>query len=159
MVDYITGPGEVSKWESVEYGKIIYLFGENEHSNVNGCRQSEKRGEINMNGKRHMLMEKYLTKLFKTSPVFIDFYIEFGIMIDDLIPINKENTLQDMLELWKGCFGKLEKRNCPYNVRMHSIDSRRIKSSRYEHTSFSDMTNKLQMVIHTQNKDIPYFSF
>ena len=65
VAGFITGPGEISKWESNKYSKIIYLFGENDHGNKTGCVQAR----INMRGKKHISIEKYLLDLFKHSPV------------------------------------------------------------------------------------------
>jgi hypothetical protein len=131
-VDYITGPDEVSKWESVYYNKIIYIFGENDHSNKNGCKDSIK---------KHMKIEKYLIDIFKNSPVFVDFYVELGVMLDGLDNISENQTLSDMLSLMKGCFGPLVDRECNYNVRIHGIDVRRINSKKYKISSFTEMGN------------------
>jgi hypothetical protein len=150
IVDYITGPGDISKWESAKYGKVIYLLGEN-HSNTTGCFN-----RVNLYGKKHMFIEKYLLTLFKHSPVFIDFYVEFPIMLDRLEVINPASTqtLWDMLLQMKGCFGPLRDRECPYNVRMHSIDTRRILSDKYKSSDFSNMQLNLMMqnISNTRNQ-------
>lgn len=117
---YISGPGVVSKWEGGN--KIIYLFGENSHLDRPACPD-----QINTHGKGpdfHMDIQNYLLQLFKTSPVFIDFYVEFGVMLNDVefVRLGTGQTLHNMLYYMKGCFG----RECPYNVRMHGIDTRRV---------------------------------
>lgn len=142
-VDYITGPGEVSKWESEKYSKVIYLFGENDHGNKTGCMK------ILLKGKRHLKIEKYLLDTFKHSPVFIDFYVEFGVMLDELehITISSGQTLWDMLAVMKGCFGPLVDRDCPYNVRMHGGDARSIKSKKYPRSNMSYMAKKMMMIM------------
>ena len=140
-VDYITGPGEVSKWESFNYNKVIYLFGENDHGNKTRCMPNI------IKGKKHMKIEKYLLDTFKHSPVFIDFYVEFGIMLDELeyISTTSGQTLWDMLAVMKGCFGPLEDRDCPYNVRMHGGDARSVKSKKYTESTMADMGLSLMM--------------
>ena len=138
VVDYITGPGVISKWESTKYNKVIYLFGENDHSNKTGCIQSK----INLQGKKHMKIEQYLMDLFKHSPVFIDFYVELDLFLDKSpleVAENHGNTLNDILYQMKGCFGPLIKRKCPYNVRMHSIDVRYIESDKFKKSKLEEM--------------------
>ena len=154
IVDYITGPGEISKWESTKYNKVIYFFGENDHSNTTGCIQSK----INLQGKKHMKIENYLTDLFTHSPVFIDFYVEFGIMLDELENISPTSgqSLWDMLSHIEGCFGPLINRKCPYNARMHGIDIRRILSSKYKSSRFAKMSNTLMMENLYRNKNQSY---
>jgi hypothetical protein len=141
-VDYITGPGVVSKWESLKHNKVIYLFSENDHSNTTGCK-----GVVNLQGKTHMSIEKYLLDTFKHSPVFIDFYVEVGVMIDNLEHIStiSGQTLWDMLALMKGCFGPLLDRDCPYNVRMHGTDARNIISMKYKSSRLANMSLTLMM--------------
>jgi hypothetical protein len=140
-VDYITGPGEISKWESTKFNKVIYLFGENDHGNKNGCM------EILLKGQKHMKIEKYLLNTFKHSPVFIDFYVEFGVMLDELETISTSTgqTLWDMLAVMKGCFGPLVDRDCPYNVRMHGGDARSIKGKKYPKSMMADMGSVMMM--------------
>lgn len=147
--DYITGPGTISKYESPEYNKIIYLFGENDHSNTTGCVNASKLGKLNLYGKKNMSIEKYITELIKTSPVFIDFYVEFGIMLDKVehVTTSSGQTLWDMLTKMKGCFGPLQDRHCPYNVRMHSVNARSILSKRYSNSKFISMDNDLRMLV------------
>ena len=149
-VDYITGPGNITKLISFitsKYDKIIYIFGENDHSNETGCIKANGINKINLNGKKHIGIEKYLLDLFKYSPVFIDFYVEFGIMLDRLETISTTSgqTLWDMLAQMKGCFGPLIDRDCPYNVRMHGTDARSILSNKYKSSVLADMQLKLSM--------------
>jgi hypothetical protein len=140
-VDYITGPGEISKWESTKYNKVIYLFGENDHSNKSGCT------EILLKGRTHMKIEKYLINTFKHSPVFIDFYVEFSVMLDELHSVSTSagQTLWDMLARMRGCFGPLVDRYCPYNVRMHGVDARSIKSKKYPSSMMATMGLAMMM--------------
>jgi len=124
ITQYISGPGVISKWESLN--KIIYLFGENSHSDRPECAE-----QINIWGKGsdfHMNIINYFLQLFKTSPVFIDFYVEFGVMLNDVksVRLGTGQTLHDMLYYMRGCFGELMDRDCPYNVRMHGVDARRV---------------------------------
>ena len=81
IADYISGPSEVSRWDSTEHNKIVYLFGENHHSNVESCLSFNNQKLIGVID-NHMNIENYLLKLFKYSPVFIDFYVELGIDLD-----------------------------------------------------------------------------
>lgn len=145
--EYITGPGEISKYESSKYNKTIYLIGENDHSNLTGCFKAQKQKKVNLHGKKHMSIEKYLLKLFDSSPTFIDFYVEFSVMLDGLeyISLTSGQTLWDMLFEMKGCFGPLDKRNCPYNVRMHGVDSRTIISKKYLGSSIAKMSLDIMM--------------
>ena len=146
-VDYITGPGQISKYKSVHYGKTIYLFGENDHGNKTGCFRSDRLNQISLRGKKHANISKYLLALFESSPVFIDFYIELGIMLDSVEDrgVSSGRTLWDMLSDMKGCFGPLKERECIYNVRMHGVDSRNIFSLKYKTSMLSDMDHKLAL--------------
>lgn len=164
IVDYITGPGEISKWESKKYNKIIYLFGENDHGNQTGCNLSNKNGQINLYGKKHMIVQEYLMKLFKHSPVFIDFYVEFGVMLDELEHVDNTSgqTLWDMLAVMKGCFGPLDNRDCKYNVRMHGVDSRSIKSKKHTVSNIAKMsvTIMMQNILSSRGRSyIPFKKF
>jgi hypothetical protein len=157
IVDYITGPGEISKWESKKYNKIIYIFGENDHSNITGCSLANKNDQVNLSGKKHMYIQDYLLKLFKNSPVFIDFYIEFGVMLDNLETINTTTgqTLWDMFAVMYGCFGP-GTRDCEYNVRMHSVDARSIKSRRHSSSNLSNMGTVVMMQNVLNKKGMEY---
>ena len=151
--DYITGPGEISKWESVKHNKIIYLFGENDHGNKTGCKN-----KINLTGRKHMSIEKYILKLIETSPVFIDFYVEFGVMLDykEQIYYNSGQTLWDMLAVVHQCFGPVIERDCPYPVRMHGVDSRSVQSSKYQIDYFSMMNRAIMMMLVFKRQKRPY---
>jgi len=146
-VEYLTGPGHISKLESKKYDKVIYLFSENDHSNIPGCLSSFQNIDNFWVNKKHMFIQKYLLSLFKNSPVFIDFYVEFHVMLDRRINITTTitETLWDMYVDMKGCFGPLINRDCPYNVRMNGIDSRRILSSKHKNSTFSLMQDTLMM--------------
>ena len=147
IVDYITGPGYISKLISTKYNKVIYIFGENDHSNETGCIQASKTRQVDLYHKKHIGIEKYLLDLFKNSPVFIDFYVEFGIMLDRLehISTTSGQTLWDMLSQMKGCFGPLINRDCPYNVRMHGTDARSVLSNKYKSSVLTKMSTDLMM--------------
>jgi len=153
IVDYITGPGVISKWESTKYTKTIYLFGENDHSNQTGCSQTY--------GEKHKLVQTYLMELFKHSPVFIDFYVEFGIMLDykEYINTTTGQTLWDMMAKMHGCFGPLIDRNCNYNVRMHGVDVRSIKSNIYTSSNISNLSLALMMEVVLQQRKKSYIPF
>lgn len=159
-VDYITGPGEISKWEHPDLVNIIYLFGENDHSNLTGCLDASKNKKLNLDGKKHINIETYLLQLFKHSPVFIDFYVEFGVMLNrrETISTTSGQTLWDMLSKMQGCFGPLDQRNCPYNVRMHGTDARTILSSKYTTSSLSKLDKVLMMQIVLMKRNGSYIS-
>lgn len=154
-VDYITGPGVISKWEDYKSGKIFYLFGENDHSNLTGCKKA-----VQLARKKHLSIQDYLSKLFKYSPVFIDFYIEVDIMLDwkEEISTTTEQTLWDMLIVMSDCFGPLEDRNCPYNVRMHAVDVRTIKSNKYDTSKLDMLTQTLMMEVVLRERKNSYIS-
>lgn len=157
IVDYITGPGMISKWTSKKYKKTIYLFSENEHSNVRGCM-----GKVNLSNKKHTIIEKYIVDLVKSSPVFIDFYLEVGVMLDtsfDLEHHNPQQTVWDIYSVTQRCYGPLEKRDCPYNVRMHGIDARSIKSNKHSYSRLNEMSHLLMIItLNIKNGNKPYIS-
>ena len=141
VVDYITGPGYIEKWVCKD--KIIYLFGEVEHSNSSGY----------LKYGNSMLIERYLMNLVKNSPVFIDFFIEFPVFIDGISLYNRDSieTLWDILDVTKGCFGPLEKRKCPYNVRMHSVDARSVLSTKHTESMMVNMHKELMHITISKN--------
>ena len=157
IVDYITGPAEISKWESEKYNKVIYVFGEDDHTNNTGCIQSK----INLHRKKHMKIEKYLPDLFTYSPVFIDFYTELHIVLDNTTPylfdIKKllGNTLGDIKNQMSGCFGPLINRNCPYNARIHSIDIRDILSSKYRSSPLIELFYNISVMEDEKYVNVP----
>lgn len=159
-VDYITGPGEISKWEHPKLNKIIYLFGENDHSNLTGCLDASKKKKINLYGKKHIKIETYLLQLFEHSPVFIDFYVEFGVMLNkkETISTTSGQTLWDMLSKMKGCFGPINQRNCPYNVRMHGTDARTVLSDKYTTSTLAKLDKVLMMQNILLKKNSSYIS-
>lgn len=142
IVDYISGPGYIQKYQSKKYNKTIYLFGENDHNTSTSC----KTNNINLKNKTSSEVYDYLLDLFKHSPVFIDFYIELGIMLDDLESYaSQHQTLQKMFFKMKGCFGPLDKRDCQYNVRMHGVDSRSVISKKYTNSPLAELSMTLMM--------------
>jgi len=118
--DFISGPTSIIKYN--KGSKNIYLFGE-KHEDKN-C------SDYNIKTNVHII--DYLIKLFTYTPVFIDFYVEFELMFDKVPPIspNSGQTLHRMLDKMSGCFGEFSNRNCPYNVRMHSVDIRMLYGER-----------------------------
>lgn len=151
VTQYITGPSNIEKWTG---NKTIYLFGENSHSSYPTCNE-----QIDTYGKGtdfHMNITSYLLQLFKTSPVFIDFYVEFGVMLNEVefTRLGTGQTLHDMLYYMKGCFGKLLDRNCPYNVRMHGVDARTVigkKAIRYREKIY-ELVVDMQMYLYMKKK-------
>jgi len=156
VTKYITGPGNISKWVGQQKGqnKVIYLFGENSHFDRPNCAE-----QINTRGNGedfHMNVIDYLLKLFKTSPVFIDFYVEFGVMLDDIefTRLGTGQTLHDMLYYMQGCFGPLLERDCPYNVRMHGVDARAVigkKSMYYKHKIY-ELVMDMKMYLYIKDQ-------
>jgi hypothetical protein len=139
-VDYITGPSEIMKLKSDKYNKTIYLIGENDHSNINGCKS------INLIGKKHLEISDYLLYLFKTSPIFIDFYVEWPILFGNTntFKIGSGQTLYDMFNYMKGCVTNLKHRECPYNVRIHSVDARKIQGkNKYKKMYYGSTLSKM----------------
>lgn len=147
VTQYISGPSVISKWEG--RNKIIYLFGETSHFDRPAC--AEQINTLSKGSDFHMKIRNYFLQLFKTSPVFIDFYVEFGVMLNDLesVRLGTGQTLHEMLYYMKGCFGKLIDRDCPYNVRMHGVDVRRVvgeKAMVYNQKMYSmDMDMKMYL--------------
>jgi hypothetical protein len=146
-IDYITGPSEITKWVSEKYNKTIYLIGENDHSNINGCKS------INLIGKKHVEISDYLLYLFKTSPIFIDFYVEWPILFGDTdtFKIGRGQTLYDMFNYMKGCVTNVQNRECPYNVRIHSVDARDIQGKdNYKKIYYGSTLSKMADDIRTE---------
>jgi len=65
VVEHISGPSSLTEHWSPELNKRVYVFGEY-HGN-NGC----------ING-RYTLIQNYLKRLFNTTDVFIDFFLEIS---------------------------------------------------------------------------------
>ena len=122
VTDYLSGPDEIIKMGSSTYDKTIYLFGESSHSSLSGCNKFPML-------KKQVKVEDYLKDLFRTSPVFIDFYIEIGVMLNVLLNIPKDSgqRVYDIFNKMKDCFGKQDLK-CDSNVRIHGIDARNITS-------------------------------
>jgi hypothetical protein len=122
VTDYLSGPDEIIKMSSSRYDKTIYLFGESSHSSLSGCHKFPML-------KKQVKVGDYLNDLFRTSPVFIDFYIEIGVMLNVLVNIPKDSgqRLYDIFNKMKDCFGKQDLK-CDSNVRIHGIDARNITS-------------------------------
>jgi hypothetical protein len=147
QVDYINGPTHLSKWESSKYNKTIYLLGENDHRNIYGCKNN-----INLQDKKHIDITDYLLNLFKNSPMFIDFYVEWPILFGDIdtFTMGPNQNLHDMFYSMKGCVTNLKNRNCPYNVRMHTIDARNIKGQNdYKKKNYNSILSKMAEDIRT----------
>jgi hypothetical protein len=66
VAEYITGPKTLSLQTSNEFGKRIYIFGES-HRQGDTCEELGYQSES---------IITYLAKLFETTDVFIDFYLE-----------------------------------------------------------------------------------
>lgn len=152
IVDYITGPAELSKWKSDKYNKIIYMFGEDNHSNTYGCVESTT--------KKYTNIQTYLIDVFESTPAFIDFYIEFPIMIDKKVKYSRSSgqTLWDILHVFYPCFGPVLDRSCDYNVRMHAIDARRVLGKKYKNTKLLELSSVLMMEIICSNDNNSYIS-
>ncbi len=66
---YISGPTNCSLWTSDKYKKNIYIFGEYHGIKENCSEYKETKGNF-------IEIQKYFKQLFKTTDVFIDFYLE-----------------------------------------------------------------------------------
>ena len=123
-VDFLSGPDLFLKMKSRKYNKTIYLLGEKTHSNDSYCKSIPT-------NKTHMRIQDFLLELFNKSHAFIDFYVELGVMSDDLDDI-KTNTGQRLYDIFHNVKGYFEnKKN--NNTRVHGIDARRIISKKYEY--------------------------
>jgi hypothetical protein len=145
-IKFITGPGECKKY--IKDNKTIYIFGENDHSSKDGCFKY-------FNTRPNMTIEKYLEKLFETTSVFIDFYIELPVITEDLFTTEKykDVTLMNMYDnlLYK-CLGK-NKKKCKWPVRIHTIDNRiLVNHNKYEHLLLGDMYTQLAQEYYYRKK-------
>ena len=145
-IKFITGPGECKKY--IKDNKTIYIFGENDHSSKDGCFKY-------FNTRPNMTIEKYLEKLFETTSVFIDFYIELPVITEDLFTTEKykDVTLMNMYDnlLYK-CLGK-NKKKCKWPVRIHTIDNRiLVNHKKYEHLLLGDMYTQLAQEYYYRKK-------
>ena len=135
--DFISGPSSIIKY--TKGSKNIYLFGE-QHEEKNCSEYNIPYMKTNI----HII--DYLIKLFTHTPVYIDFYVEFDLMFDkvpETEPLSHQ-TLSIMLHKMKRCLGNLSDRDCPYNVRIHSVDVRRLygeKAKKYNEEIYNLMSD------------------
>jgi len=116
ITEFITGPGEITRFKHPTLPHDIYLFGENDHSNKSGCLYN------------YIKIEYYLEQLFSTTTKFIDIYIEFQIELDqfhrkDCDVMGKENTLCDIYKFFRKCITS-DSTTCKYPIRLHPVDTR-----------------------------------
>jgi hypothetical protein len=142
ITDYLSGPDEIIKMGSSRYDKTIYLFGENLHSSLSGCHKFPML-------KKQVKVEDYLKDLFRTSLVFIDFYIEIGVMLNVLVDIPRDSgqRLYDIFNKMKDCFGK-KGIKCDSNVRIHGIDARNITSLEKTYKNLGLIASEIRMQIY-----------
>jgi hypothetical protein len=128
IVQYISGPHTCQKYISKKYNKTIYLFAE-QHSKLGQCQHPYT---------QHF--HTYLQQLFQNTTTFIDFYIEIPIFTDIQWKqtLSPENTLYDISQNFsKNCLGTKKNITCPWPVRIHSIDVRRLWSTKYKIFDFA----------------------
>lgn len=144
-VKYITGPGNISKYVSDKWGKTIYLFGENDHSNKQGCATWMDY----LDPDKHMSITTYFKKLFTDTDVFIDLFIEFPVVTNKQHSIMNENmTLSLLHKEFKRC---LHKDKCQFPIRVHGVDIRNIISDKYKKSEFSKLDEDLMMIDYNKN--------
>lgn len=119
---YINGPFSMSEQTSDTYNKKIYIFGEY-HGQEQQC-DSKLDGVYSINN--------YLRDLFNSSPVFIDFFLEYRMFpnkYEAKVNINRNQLLYHIHELVDDCMDPVGRAvNCPWpNVRTHFVDTRYYK--------------------------------
>jgi hypothetical protein len=99
--------------------------------------------------KKQVNVEDYLKDLFRTSLVFIDFYIEIGVMLNVLVDIPRDSgqRLYDIFNKMKDCFGK-KGIKCDSNVRIHGIDARNITSLEKTYKNLGLIASEIRMQIY-----------
>ena len=148
VIQYITGPGEVSKYVSEKWGKTIYLFGENDHSVEKGCATWID----DLDNKKHMSIENYLKEVFENTSVFIDFFIELPVITNtkDVNIINENQTVYLLYNKFKKC---LYKDGCQWPIRVHGVDIRNIISDKYQTSDLSYVDSDLMMIDYLKRVD------
>ena len=122
---YITGPFSLTKHSSKKYDKQIYIFGES-HGNEEQC--DEKVTDL-------YNISDYLKEIFDTSPVFIDFYLEYKMFPKYYHADKYIDNSQLMYYIWKlvdDCMDpEGRKSKCPWNnIRSHFVDRRDYKGTK-----------------------------
>ena len=150
---FLSGPGYIQKFVCKKYDKTIYLFGENDHSNLTACDYSRP---------NTLQVYSYLMDILKNSPVFIDFYVELALMLEYKEQgMSKQQTLYDIFETMEECFGP-QIYNCKYNARLHSVDARLVlKRGQINYDTLQTLTTDLMMlnVTLTRNRARPWIHF
>jgi hypothetical protein len=142
--EYITGPISLSYQVSTKYNKRIYIFGEY-HPKKTEC------DEIDSKIKSIKIYD-YLYYLFKSTDVFIDFYLEYQSFPANYDPYNlirEEIIMRKMYIMIDKCINPEKK--CNFNtIRAHFIDTRYYKGF------ITSPIGKLQREIHLliKNKKI-----
>ena len=143
-VDYISGPAMLYKLE--KDNTIIYLIGEQPHSNIKNCTTVKSISDEIKNGSSHIKIHDYLKNLFNNTSVFIDFYVELPVLMKSIVPQENITLFSDIAPEFIDCLGS-NKQNCKYNnVRIHSIDSRRLDDVDNRHKY--DSLTKFMKYIH-----------
>lgn len=120
--EHINGPLSLSYHTSDKFEKRIYIFGEM-HGYKNNCEDQKKSGAI--------VIVDYLSLLFSTADVFIDFYFEIPTLMTPQILKERsmdwtQGYITDLMLKLSECFHYQHWEKCPWKkkVRMHAVDSR-----------------------------------
>ena len=126
--EYINGPMSLSYHTSDKFEKRIYIFGDI-HGYQNNCEEQKKSGAVDM--------VDYLSRLFSTADVFIDFYLEFPALMPPEIlkeetKLWKKGYIVDTILKLAECFHYRHWEDCPWKktVRMHFADVRNFEVSK-----------------------------
>ncbi len=117
-VDMITGPFTLTVHKSDIHNKYIYVFGEI-HGKENGCKCKIEQ--------KCPTITEYLLKLFETTDVFIDFYLEID-SDNYIFDFGNKYYLDELRNKMQNCIRPItrkEKKECRL-TRMHHVDVRRL---------------------------------
>lgn len=121
VFEYITGPISLSYQVSKKYNKRIYIFGEY-HPKKTECDEIDSK-------RKSIMIYDYLYYLFKSTDVFIDFYLEYQSFPSNYNPydlIREDIIMRKMYIMIDSCINPEKK--CNFNtIRSHFIDTRYYK--------------------------------
>jgi hypothetical protein len=134
ITDYLGGPTDIFYLESPNSNKRFYLIGE-KHIEKEFCQDEIRNGKVSKEESAMHIVD-YLDELFKTTTVFIDFYIELALFSEKEMTLDyylaNDDTINKMLNKFLDCIILDRKTNCPYSkVRIHSVDVRNTFSEKY----------------------------
>jgi hypothetical protein len=121
VTEYLTeGPFTITLHTSKKYKKNIYVFGEHHPYQDNFCKN------MGIKKEKTMKIQEYFRRLFETTDVFIDFYLEIAISSSNIYPSSDYTYgLKSLRKLTYGCTTIGSKKNCPYPlIRAHAVDTR-----------------------------------